>query len=40
MLTPGDTVPDVQLMSADGAPVELHAYLGRPLIIQALRYYG
>jgi peroxiredoxin len=40
MLTPGDTVPDVALMSADGASVRLHAHLGKPLIIQCLRYYG
>ena len=40
MLKPGDTVPDVALMSADDAPVRLQAYLGEPLIVQCLRYYG
>jgi peroxiredoxin len=40
MLKPGDTVPDVALMSADDAPVQLQAYLGKPLIVQCLRYYG
>ena len=40
MLNPGDTVPDVALISADERPVRLHDLLGRPLIVQALRYYG
>jgi peroxiredoxin len=40
MLKPGDAVPDVALMTADDKPVRLHEYLGRPLVVQALRYYG
>jgi len=40
MLKPGDAVRDVALMTADGAPVRLHDHLGKPLVVQCLRYYG
>jgi len=40
MLKLGDTVPNVALMTADGAPVRLQDHLGKPLIVQCLRYYG
>jgi peroxiredoxin len=40
MLRPGDAVPDVTLTTADGAPIRLREFLGRPLVVQCLRYYG
>jgi hypothetical protein len=42
MSTPreGDVLGPVWLRTAQGDAVELGAYLDRPLIIQALRYYG
>jgi peroxiredoxin len=40
VLRPGDPMPDVTLMSAENEPIQLQAYLGKPLIIQCLRYYG
>ena len=36
----GEIIPPVQLMTADGAEVELGHYLDRILIVQCLRYYG
>jgi peroxiredoxin len=40
MLRPGDPLPDVSLLTADGARVHLREYFGTPLIVQCLRYYG
>lgn len=36
----GDILPEVELHSADGASVELGAFLDRVLLVQCLRYYG
>ncbi|MGH7746802.1 MAG: hypothetical protein ACREQ5_18920 [Candidatus Dormibacteria bacterium] len=40
MLKPGDTLPNVALASADGAPVPLYDHVGKPLIVHCLRFYG
>lgn len=40
MLKAGDPVPDVPLMNVDGATVRLGEYLGKPLVVHCLRYYG
>jgi len=37
---PGDRLPTVTLVGADGAPVELGAFLERTLLVVAIRYYG
>jgi hypothetical protein len=40
MLHPGDRLPTVDVVTADGAPVELGAFLERTLLVVAIRYYG
>lgn len=36
----GDTLPPVELRTAEGEAVELGRYLDRVLLVQCLRYYG
>jgi hypothetical protein len=36
----GDRLPDVELLSADGAVVVLPRSLQRVTVVQLLRYYG
>jgi hypothetical protein len=33
-------LPEIELRTADGAPVELGAFLDRMLLAVAVRYYG
>ena len=40
MLRAGDALPGVTLTTADGARIRLRELLGRPLVVQCLRYYG
>jgi len=40
MLQPGDRLPPVHLVTADGAAIELGAFLERTLLVVAIRYYG
>lgn len=36
----GDRLPDIEVRTADGAPVPLSRYLDRPTAVVLLRYYG
>ncbi|MEO6468080.1 MAG: hypothetical protein ABIP21_03190 [Acidimicrobiia bacterium] len=40
MIGVGDRLPIVELLRADGSPIELGAFLERTLIVVAIRYYG
>ena len=40
MIGVGDRLPVIDLVRADGSPVELGAFLERTLVVVAIRYYG
>ena len=36
----GEVLPPVEMLRATGASVELGAFLERPVLVVAIRYYG
>ncbi|MGH9064880.1 MAG: hypothetical protein ACRD0L_13090 [Acidimicrobiales bacterium] len=40
MIEAGEVLDDLELRTAEGAPVQLSRFTTTPLVVQCLRYYG